>query len=292
LVVRPQAYLALNEIDANYNSSDGVEFMVNNGVVYSNATIMAMMGAKATYAERSLTGGYAAPFIFQGPGSTVSYDTRSGSFVSGQAALLGGSLAPVAGDDLGKVNMEMVYADYSFGSDHSAAAATFPMLAVFRDGANYWLQVLDFRTNSLLFKADISSFTGIAQASSFAVPRRNPSFYYASGSTLYQVRYNFVGKTVEDAARVAWDGLEAGETITAIKLCPNPGSFLESSARERYMFVASWNESTQEGKVYTLKVAIETNGAIVDSNDNARIDAEPVAVYGGFGKIKSFGYKF
>ncbi len=144
---------------------------------------------------------------------------------------------------------------------------------------------MDLDDFSLAFSADISSYTGIAQATAFAWARRGPLAYYASGGTIYQIKYNYEAKTVEGSALAAWDGLGGGESITALKMCPHPGRNLPGgvSARDKYLFVGAYNESMQEGKVYVLGVNLETDGSLV---------AEPVAVYEGFGRIKGFGFKF
>jgi hypothetical protein len=277
--VRPQGLVVPNGVlDANaagYENSDGMEYMVSGGTVYTNVILFGF-GSRTVFSERTMVGGYsAAPFVFQGFGAVTAYDTLSGGFFSGSIAM---TSATKVGGELGAIGKEYVYMNYGYGS-------TYVVNAIFRDQSGYYFYVMNFQGNVLVFKADISAYTGIGQATAFAWGRRAPLAYYASGATVYQIKYNYEARTAEADALKAWDGLAAGETITALKLCPHPGRNLPDGGdtRDKYLFVGAYNESTREGKVYVLEVRYSIDGSIV---------GEPVAVYGGFGRIKDFGFKF
>ena len=288
--VVPRAYRAVNGVlsgdfdEAGLETSDGMELMINDGALCANPTILMAFGSRPVFVPYSMGAGYtAAPFVFQGNGSVVTYDTRAGGFVSG-GTMFASTLTKVSGD-LSAIGKDMIYMDYGYGT--AGGTGNYSTNAIFRDpgSARHYFYAMNLYDFSLTFSADISSYTGIAQATAFACARRGPLAYYASGGTIYQIKYNYEAKTVESNALTAWNGLGNGESITVLKMCPHPGRNLPggASVRDKYLFVGAYNESTQEGKVYVLGVNLETDGSLV---------AEPVAVYGGFGRIKDFGFKF
>ena len=280
--VKPEAFRQVYAVTAaqpNYEVTDPVEMMINDGALCVNVISLGL-GQKTYYSERTMAGGYkAAPYIIYGQAYPTIYDLTGKRFLS--ASLTATALTPVAGD-LGAVGKELVYMDYAYGGQYNVNG-------IFKDtptGTERYLYIMRFPTVvALLNKWDISSFTGIVQAELFAFSRRSPLAYYMSGGKIYLITYNSAGDSPGSNSREVWAGLQPGETITAIKLCPHPGRDLPAgeSALERYMFVGAWNESTREGKVYMLRVNIESDGSLVST---------PVGVYDGFGKVKDFGFKF
>ena len=278
--VKPQWYIApcgVTSATSDFESSDGMEYFINDGVFYANVILFGF-GSKTVFGERTMTGGYyAAPFVLQGQGMSVTYDTGAGRFIS--AGILATTLSQVGGE-LGTLGKDLVAMHYGFGAQYAANA-------ILRDREpftdKYHFYVINMSNNTTMNKWEISNYANIAAATSFAFGRRAQLAFYTDGNAIYQIKYDMTGNTIEDNAVTAWSGLASGETITAMQLCPHPGRNLTYNARERYLFVGTYNESTREGKVYILEVNIETDGSL---------KAQPVGTYAGFGKIKDFGFKF
>ena len=277
-VVKPQAYIAPSGVTgANFEGSDGMEYLINDGTIYANVILFGF-GSRTVYGERTMAGGYyAAPFVFQGLGAVVSFDTQNNNLIGG--GITATTVSNIGGE-LASIGKDPVYMGYGFGG-------SYVVNGIFRDKApnqsKYHFYVMNLSGNLLPLSADISGYTGISQATAFAFGRRAQLAYYAAGNAVYQIKYSYEGKTVGESAVAAWSGLAAGETVTAMKLCPHPGRNVAADARDKYLFVGAYNESTKEGKVYVLEVNLETDGSV---------KPQPVATYGGFGRIKDFGFKF
>ncbi len=124
---------------------------------------------------------------------------------------------------------------------------------------------------------DISACPEIASAQYFATGERGPVLFYATGSEVYRMTYS-VDDATSDATEVWAPG--AGETITRLKLFKNAGLNLASSASDKYLLIATHNQSTGKGKVYVIESDISSGV----------LGAEPAATYELDGRVADFDF--
>ena len=265
----------------DYESSLGATVLINNGAVYVNQ-VGASNGKANAYALAYTAGDdyKAAPFVF-GPGSpTTVYDDLKMRFI-GVAA---NSVIPVTTGvntafDLKNINKKIVYGGAGYGGGPMA-------YTVFKnpvDDGKRFLYLTDFtfaKPVTAKYAWDISSYPGIADAKLFTLGRRGPLMYYVGNNKIYQIKYDITGGTINGAVN-AWTDLPAGEEITCMKLFPHAGRNLAESAADKYLYVATYNNTTKKGKVYLLEVNI-SSGVLKQT---------PVAVFEDFGKIKDMALK-
>jgi len=128
--------------------------------------------------------------------------------------------------------------------------------------------------------ADISlhSCPEIASAKFITNNELSPVLHYATANNIYRVTYDISTKTANPDATPSWTA-PAGEEITLMRMTNDAGIDIADSPANKVLFVATWNGS--EGKVYYLNVNL-TSG---------EVSAEPIEVFGGFGKIYDLKFK-
>ena len=257
----------------------GWEVLVNDGILYMRSQTSATETIFGPYSFEDGYNYYAAPFpLVSNGGGVVMFDMISTRLLT---AGVSGSVLAVPRNDLGDpLNKDLVYMD---GLPLDRINMILKDKTTDNQNNRYYYIADVFSNYTYLHKWDISAYTGIAQAELFAFSYRANTGYYVANNTIYLIKYDMIGNAIQDQAIEMWQAT-AGETITAILLCPHPGRDLGGNdARDRYLFVGTYNESTKDGKVYTFEVNLETDGTFIQT---------PVAVYGGFGKIKGFSFKF
>jgi len=299
--VRPQRYFG-PRYDGALNSL-GNALIINDGRVHPNPILMANLLAgdlnppfgSVLELVSDGTQYVAAPWVAFGSGNYIIYDQLGMRFLTlGSMAV---ELAPVtytaaainAKFDLRNIGKTMLYMTYGFG------AAAVPALgrinyAVFRspvDDGQRWLYIIDFSSGLQTFRSvtkfDISSAPHIADALHFVVGSRGPTFFYATENRIFQIRYQWDAPDdqIQDVIEV-WPNIPAGEIITHIQLSSTVGLDLPGqNVFETYMFIATYNQSTGEGKIYMLEMH-PTSGVLTDT---------PVAVFEGFGRIRDLEFK-
>lgn len=280
-VIHPEGYYApVGLLTSDFENSSGFELMVNGGQAYANMVLFAFGKESAFSLLFAASGDYeAAPFPRYGLGRIVIYDQKNKRFLG--ASPLGTTLTPISStgtafnfQTLGK---DMVYMDYGFGG-------TYMTYAFFKnpsdDGKRY-LYVLDLGNSAAKYAWDVSAYARIADAKLFAMGTRGQLMYYAAGNQVFQLKYDLAAGQANGAVD-AWPNIPAGEEITCMKLCPHPGRNVAENAKDKYLFVATYNNTTGKGKIYVLQANV-TSGVL---------QQQPVAVYEDFGKIKDMAFKF
>lgn len=280
-VKKPEGYSApIALITTDVENSSGFELLVNGGQAYSNMVLFAFGKESAYSLLFASDGNYeAAPFPRYGLARIVIYDQLKMRFLG--SSPLATTLTPITSTgtafNFQNIGKKMVYMDYGYGG-------TYMNYAFFKnpvdDGKRY-LYVVDLGASAAKYAWDVSAYENIANATIFASGTRGQLLYYAAGNNIYQVKFDYsAGK--ELGAVKAWPNIPAGEEITCMKLCMHPGRNVSENAKDKYLFVGTWNQSTGKGKLYVLQVNV-TSG---------EIQQQPAAVYDGFGKIKDVAFKF
>ena len=267
------------ETTTNFESCDGAELLINDGVYYVNYPLLGG-GVNSYYGEKTSKGDCdPAPFFVNTTGRVVIFDRKTSRLMQGSVL----STIAFIRDELGEsLDMDVLHL-----ARNSSAWYNINMIlkgkSLGNENKRYFYVADVASTYSYTCKWDISSYTGIAQAEVFAFAMRGPVGYYASGNRIYQIKFEDMSGIIGDQAIEMWAGA-AGETVTAMEFCPHPGRNLGGQdVRDKYLFVGTWNEGAKEGKVYTFEVNLATDGSLIKT---------PVAVYSGFGKIKDFAFKF
>ncbi len=181
----------------------------------------------------------------------------------------------IAAFDVNDVGMEMLASDYGFNQYE---------YSIMHGGSSYMLLVSDFYNTDIttqyvgLAKYDITNSPEIADMVSMSTGTHGELLFYASKNNVYCLKY--IDSGIADLLFTP----PAGEEITCIRdhkyfyltfteqgMMPNVNKILH---------VATYNESTGEGKLYMLPID-SSNGEITDD----------IREYGGFGKIKDMGWK-
>lgn len=134
--------------------------------------------------------------------------------------------------------------------------------------------------------ADVTYAPEVKNATTFAVNTTGFYAYYGSGNKLYKVLYD------EGSADVAWSAPDANETVVCVRTQKHYFALFMNETQPSPMnvpnmgeviHIATWNESTRQGKLYEYK--------IIPSNGNILTDGEHYE-YVVPGKIKDMAYKF
>ena len=281
-LIKPEGYTAqIGVTSGDYESSDGVEILINDGVCYFNAVVIsAVMGKEAVFAK--MTGDYiAAPYPLFIPGASIIYDQKNMRYMS--AGIFSGDYLPMNGSstapfDFSNIQRKLVCQSFAFGGSAYVNA-------VFRnpedDGKRY-LYIMNFSPAQALYLWDISDYERIAESELFAFGRRGPLAFYAAGNKVYRIPYDMAKGEVGKQAIDAWPYIPDGEDITCLKLCQHPGRNVSDNAVDRYLLIATYNETSQEGKLYFIRVDVASGIC----------EEKPAAVFNQFGKIKDITFKF
>jgi hypothetical protein len=265
-----------------YGIAFGFELIVNDGGVYFTGTNSAnTFGVRAIEKVKDYQ---AAPYTIRPYGAYVGvfYDQQNMRFLAlpqytNEVVTYAAPSSSTALADLSNIGKKMLYMEAGFGQNASPVDAY--RYAFFKDvtGNGRYLYGLNFQTagtNPGMLKVDISACPGIATASNYAIADLGPFAYYTSGNLVYRIRYDLGTNALSNTA-VAFDKIGTGEQITSMKLFKGAGLGMPSSMSNRLLFVATWNETTKEGKVYMLRIN-EVNG---------EVEPATYKIFTGFGKI-------
>jgi len=155
---------------------------------------------------------------------------------------------------------------------------------IMNNGTSYYLLTANFMSataNTIaLKKYDMSSAPGISNVSAMASSTTGSYILYGSERNVYSYSYDS-----SNPITLAWSA-PSGENITSIRFLRFYFSTVQTvklaTVANQYVYIATYNESTGEGKVYNVKID-QTNGSIDQSSQR---------VYEGFGKIKDMNYKW
>jgi hypothetical protein len=265
---KPQGYCSVN---AN------TESVINDGQYHFLSVLALLLGIEPDPLLASAPGDYyAAPYVLHPTTNTmVIYDQAGMRFCSTVEVVPISSTASGNAFDFGNVGKQLVYMEAGFGAGRSLAVFKNPV----EDGKRYLyhMNLSAAAASGYVANAayDVSAWPGIASAELFAFSTRGPIGFYATGNHVYRCTYDPNNFAVPPTAEEAWPYIPAGETVTALQLVKYAGVSVPSSALDRFLLIATYNETSGEGKIYMVEIDV-VNGACA---------ATPTAVYDNFGKV-------
>lgn len=264
------------------------ETIINNNKIHLANFTLGNALDRSVYFGPALSGSYGdlAPwnpkFVAQGY-DAMAYDQTNKKFVYSVNGSMMITDLPIQAETAewnpNDVGLNFVLADYGFPNTPLANE-----YMIMNNATNTYLLTANFAspvaTAIAQKKYDITALPETKQISAMAASSTGAYILYGATNNLYAFRYQ-----INNAEKV-WSA-PAGEQITnvkflkfyhtavnTVKLTPLGGN--------QYIYVATYNESTKEGKVYNLKIDI-TNGSITPNSQKE---------YTGFGKIVDMGYKW
>lgn len=182
------------------------------------------------------------------------------------------------------VGLDLVVYDWGYGGPTPALAFEY---LIMKDATKTYLLSANFASAADAAvpqkKIDMSSYPGITTVNSMTVAVAGQYLLYSNPNNVYLNKFNNNPPTTEEI----W-AAPNGETITDISVLKSSNLPFQLNANNlfptvnQYVYFATWNESTENGKIYCYKIDI-TNGSIDRSTER---------VYEGFGKIKEMNYKY
>ncbi|WEK37025.1 MAG: PKD-like family lipoprotein [Candidatus Pseudobacter hemicellulosilyticus] len=274
-VVKPEAFWL-----GSFNQG----ILVNNGDVYW-ASENSLIGKVTVDAK-----GYrAAPFVYQQYAKQGGfYDQLNRRFIiieqqTSQATTFTNASGS-ARFNLNNIGKELLFIERGFGQNDNPVDPY--KYAIFRDpdGAGRYLYVINFQAPASpdVAAIDISSAPDIQDARFYAVGNLGPAAFYGTSSKVYNYQVNSAGNSI--TTPVVGFTAPAGEEITCMKLFKGHGTFgvgAPTANDSKFMYVATWNEGQQQGKVYLLSANI-TSG---------ELGATPLATWIVGGKVGDMSYK-
>lgn len=184
---------------------------------------------------------------------------------------------PAAVFDPSNVGKQLLFMDYGYQGN---------LFAFFRDktGSGRYLYVLNASKSDdgalAIATYDMSTLPEISNALFYQVGSLGNVALYATDKTVY--RYDYSGT---QKATVAFSGLPAGESITCLRIfkpLQNSGASAAdfTDTNNAVVYIATWNGT--QGKLYEMSMNVASG----------TINATPLKVYDGFGKIVDMTSKF
>lgn len=189
--------------------------------------------------------------------------------------------SPTAEFDVNNVGATMLAADWGKGDGVQTGYDYFLM----GNGNNRYLAIANFNgnatdTNVGLGWHDITNSPGIADATTIASALIGEYIFYGSGNKVYRLQYNS-----SDMAQALWEAPSADEVVTCIRMQKyyylifmQIGVLPNSNA---IVHIATWNESTKEGKLYQYPI----NPATGELSGEPRVYTVP-------GKVGDMAWKY
>ncbi|HBB06654.1 MAG TPA: hypothetical protein DCZ73_02740 [Bacteroides sp.] len=190
--------------------------------------------------------------------------------------------SPTAGFDVNNVNATIQASDWGRSDGNAGSAYDYLLM---RNGNNRYLAIANFNgnaadTNVGIGWYDITNSPGIQDATSITAAFLGEYVLYGSGNKVYNLQYNS-----SPIATEAWTAPSAEEEVTCVRLqkfyysvmmlagiLPNPNTVVH---------IATWNESTREGKLYQYTIDPATGA----------ISGEP-RIYTVPGKVGDMNWKY
>ena len=178
--------------------------------------------------------------------------------------------------DVNDVGMELLMGDWG---------RNYYDLILMANGDQRCLAIANFRSTTLASQNvgvgfyDVSASSNIQNATTMAASYGGEYVYYGAGSNVYNLQYN--SSTIAD---LLWEAPDSNEEVICVRtqkfyyttlftaMLPNANTLLH---------IATWNESTQEGKLYMYEINL-ASGALT---------SDPI-IYTVPGKVKDMGWKY
>lgn len=265
----------LNSIVVNGDN----HFLVNDGMAYKSAWGISLASLAMTEDHYRAVGVKCAYGV-----NGVWYDGLKRRFL--HSMMWGAEITPIVNAsgifDFGNVGKYLIYWSKGYYEGNEYANYCF-----FKnpqdDGKRYLYVFLTDKSSGSEYTAvgamDITACTDLPDALSFATGERGPVVFYATETAVYRMTYN-VDEGTSDAEKV-WPAtpLNAKEKITRIELFKNAGLNLDNSALDKYLLIATYDETSGKGKIH-----------VIESDISSGILGEEVAVYEFDGKIADFDF--
>ena len=251
-------------------------FLVNDGVAYKSAWGISLAPLAMTedhYQAAGVKYAYATNGVW--------YDGLNRRFL--HSMMWGAEITPInsasGAFDFGNVGKDLIYWSKGYYEGNNYANYCF-----FKnpqdDGSRYLYVFLADKSSGSEYTAvgamDVTACAGMPEAISFATGERGPVLFYATESDVYRMTYD-VSEGTSGAEKV-WTP-DAGEKITRVELFKNAGLDLDNSALDKYLLVATYDESAGKGKIHVIESDI-SNGILSGEK----------AVYEFDGKIADFDF--
>ncbi len=268
----------------------GEMLITDNKLYYRRGRRFNTQGSQTGYYDVPRIGEYGelAPWLalFHNQFDAVVYDQQQACFMyvprNGVKLTKFIAQSPDAAFDVNNVDAELIEGDWGTGNNE---------YLLMKKGSNYYLAQANFFTaNNATTNVgkgwyDMNSSPEISKICSMTASNVGYYVIYGAGSSVYNFAYSS-GRPAEEI----WKAQSADEQVTCVKLqkfefqtmtipmgpmgtiMPNPNSVLH---------IATWNENTQEGKLYQYQIN-PTGGTII---------GEP-KIYTVPGKVKSMAWKY
>ncbi|TDQ79220.1 PKD family protein [Sphingobacterium yanglingense] len=268
-----------------FNASDApfvkdAKSYINNGKAFVNGTDV-YRGSGNFFNSKIISpdskGYEAAPYLIAGSYNDFFYDQLNGRYIlMSEGSIVGrpftkkGDLSLFSPENTGR-KMLLGGQGYPIVSDYYEELVL-SSWGIFTDKVETdrrYLMILN-EDNGALANVDVSSAANIRVADLFSVGNLNSFALYSDGQTIRKIQVDMVKGTTAifgDAGFIS----PGQEVITAMEIYKPTNQFL---------FVATWNELTKEGKLYLVQMN-EVSGDLT----------EIVKVWTGFGKIEAMGSK-
>ncbi len=267
-----------------YPGSFNSAILINKGEVYWSDNNLFVGKITA-----DVNGYEAAPFIYPQYGKQGGfYDQKNMRFLTIEQQSSKAGFYPNADAsakfNLNNVGKNLLWIERGFGQN--ANPVDVYKYAFFKDvsGPGRYLYVINTQTPARpdIAAIDISAIPEIIDARFFEVGNLGPAGFYSTSASVYFFQIDATGNKISTPMK----GFQApaGEEITSMRLLKGIGTFGVNAVLtddSKYMFVATWNEQSQSGKVYLMSVNV-TSGAI---------NPAPLRIWTVAGKIGDMQYK-
>ena len=254
-------------------------FLINDGVAYKSAWGISLAPLAMPEDHYRVGGGKYAYGV-----NGVWYDGLKRRFL--HSMMWGAEITPIVNAsgafDFGNIGKDLVY--WSKGYYEGNEYANYCFFKNPQDDGSRYLYVLQADKSSgneytAVGALNVTTCTGIADALSFATGERGPVVFYATETAVYRMTYNVTEGT--SGAEKVWPTtpLNAKEKITRIELFKHAGLNLESSALDKYLLVATYDETSGKGKIH-----------VIGSDISSGVLDEEAAAYDFDGKIADFDF--
>lgn len=280
-------------------SGQSSEVLINAGHIYTNTYSFSATEGRTTkfgVAKRADDVGELAPWNAEIPATlyygVVVYDQTNGcfryaAFNSSVLEHFGVQDLAVAAFDVNNTGMKMLMADWGKGTSQGVGLMPYDYIIMEKDNRRY-LAVANFSSstpednNIGIGLYDMSAkCPNIASATTMAASHVGSFIYYGAGDKVYSYAYDS-GRI----ASVAWTAPDENEQVTCVRMMKYYHGTVYGYGlvpnSDNLVHIATWNEVTQEGRLYQYKIN-SASGALVKTS---------CYEYAIPGKVRDMAWKF
>lgn len=276
---RPEVYNPQEVFSAVWGSY-GV--LINGGLVHYYQTYYGMKYSYTPESEYNISEVY-IPLVASSCDALL-FDKRNSKFMRftsrGNAHIIDLPASDGVFDPTNMQNLEPVYGDVA---NNSTARC------LMKKGDDYFIYEIASRDFSGSKIYDMSNCVGLDKATCYAFSEANDEFYYGIGEKLYVAILN----TDKPSFHVAYENFGENEKVTHVLMHKGDGATtwgekadgtpLWRDSGNNLLSVATYNESTGEGKIYALPIQYGGDGGIAAD--------KYIRVFDRFGQITAIATK-